>query len=105
MQVRQGWSGETAPNRWGKVDVTVDEGDLRRILTAAGLGDVDPVDVPVTVAFQLLDAESEWLLLAKLITRFGHGDDASRARMAELAASRSKTLDKLRVALGRRDPD
>jgi hypothetical protein len=46
MRVKQGWSGEIAPNQWAKVDLELEEEDLRRLLAAAGLPDVvrDPFE-------------------------------------------------------------
>lgn len=94
MKVRQGWSGEIEPNRWGKFDIELEEEDLRRTLTDAGL----PADIPVplTTAFQLLEIEAERLVLAKLITRYNYPTETGRNRMAELVQARTKLLDKLR---------
>ena len=100
MEVRQGWSGEFSPNRWGKLDVILDEGDLRRVLIAAGLGDIDPTAVPTTLAFQILDAESERLLLAKLISHFNYTGDEHRERLGALSAARTAALDRLKRHLG-----
>jgi len=99
VQVRQGWSGEVSPNRWGKLDVTLDEGDLQRILIAAGLGEINPADVPIVLAFQILDAESERLLLAKLISRFGYESEEHRQRLGDLSVARFSVLDRIKAQL------
>ena len=94
MQVRHGWSGETRPNGWDKTDVTVDEGDLARILITAGLPVEMSRSLSTTVAYQLLDIEAERLLIAK-ITRFGYPVEQAQQRLAELNAHRRAVLDKL----------
>lgn len=65
-----GWSGETEPNQWNKADVTVDEGDLDRLLNEAGLPGGLGGKLPTKLVFQLLQNEAEMLLMTRLI---GHG--------------------------------
>jgi len=96
VRVRQGWSGEVQPNVWAKIDVELDDDDLRRLLHAAGLPGVAPADVPTEVAFQLLDNEGERFVLAKLMTRYGMAEEQGRPRMVELNASKVRALDRLR---------
>lgn len=93
MQVKQGWSGEVSPNQWAKVDVTLDEDDLRRILLTAGLEEVDPANLPVYLVFQILDAEAERLVVAKLVTTHGY---EGQAQLAAAQANRQKALAKVR---------
>jgi len=95
VKVRQGWSGEIRPNIWAKVSVEVDDGDLHRMLAVAGL--LERVEaLSVAEAFQLLDAESELLLLAKLMTRYGQNDQAAKDRIVELSQVKSRLLARLR---------
>jgi hypothetical protein len=68
VQVRHGWSGEVAPNRWAKFDITLEEEDLRR-LVGAGPG---TLTLTTTLAYQLLEAEAERLVFDKLIRRYGY---------------------------------
>lgn len=96
MKVRQGWSGEIEPNRWGKFDLELEEEDLRRLLADAHLPADTPV--PLALAFQLLENEAEFLVLAKLVTRYGYPNETGRERMAQLTTAKGKLLDKLRGA-------
>ncbi len=100
MRVRQGWSGEFRPNVWGKVSVELDEIDLYRALQEAGLDILaQTARIPLTAAFQLLDADSERLLLAKLVARYGAPREEASARMAELGASRRSAIDQITQAV------
>ncbi len=99
MNVRLGWSGEVDPNIWRKVDVSVDETDLRRILIAAGLPETDLYTVPTSLVFILLENEAERLLLAQLTSRHGYPAEMARTRLAELATARTTALATLREHL------
>lgn len=91
MKVRHGWSGEIKPNVWGKVQIELEEEDLRRLLMQNDL----PADFPISVnhAYQLLEVEAERLLTAKLISRFGFdGQD----QLAALTEQRIKIIEKLK---------
>lgn len=77
MQVRVGWTGETEPNQWNKADVTVDEGDLDRLLAEAGVPGGLGGKLPTRLVFQLLQNEAEMLLMTRLM---GQGYPAEKAR-------------------------
>lgn len=98
MQVRQGWSGETAPNTWAKFDITLSEEDLVRIL---GADLYHEVTVPVTLAFGILEAEAEWLVHAKLVTRYGMDAAEGTQAMNRAARSRDTLVGKVRELAGR----
>jgi hypothetical protein len=93
VQVRQGWSGETDTNKWAKFDITLAEEDLIRIL---GPDLYNAVTVPITLAFGILEAEAEWLVYAKLVTRYGFDPTEGAAVMDRLRASRNKLVDRVR---------
>ena len=92
MKVSQGWSGETAHNRWAKINVELDEGDLTRLLLSVHLTDVDPARIPVDVAFHLLEVEAEYLITSKLINQYGYPADAGEQRLAVLRQSKDDIL-------------
>lgn len=93
MQVMQGWSGEIN-NKWAKVDVTLSEVDLARVLIGAGI-EIAPERVPLTIAWQILDAEAERFILAKLIRSHGYPADKGKARLIELAQTLRDLLAKI----------
>lgn len=96
MKVRSGWSGEVGPNQWSKFDVELDEVDLRRLLLE---NDVDPDQtLSVTQVFQLLEAQAEYLILAKLVTRYPRSQDKAEAveQMSALSASKRNVMAHLR---------
>ncbi len=99
MEIRQGWSGEIGPNQWAKFDVTLNEGDLVRLLRKAGLGHLKPVEIPIADAFQILEAEAEILVIAKLVTRYGMPNDDAAEAMARMNANQQSTFAKLREDL------
>lgn len=94
MYVRIGWSGETGSGQWSKTDVAVDETDLVRLLTAAGL----PADCVLTArqAYVLLDGECDQLLLAKLATSYGMNPTEARERIAAARARQAPVIEQLR---------
>ncbi len=96
MRVMQGWSGETATNRWAKVDVTVEEEDLRRILHTAGL----PVDQQLSTAdaFKLLAGEAERLVLVKLMVSYGYPVTEAQQKIAAITATADRVLAHYRQA-------
>lgn len=100
MRIKLGWSGETSPNVWVKTAVEVDEGDLLRVLRAVGLGNLDPIRLSTVEVYQLLDNEAERLLLAKLISRYGHDPVHGRAKLDELNAARAALTARLQAAHG-----
>lgn len=87
MQVRQGWSGEVAPGRWAKFDVTLDEEDLRRLLGPdyRKLKALTPA-----IAYTILELEAERLVIAKLVNRYGMDRDEGGKAIAELEAQRTQ---------------
>ncbi len=98
MQVRVGWSGETEPNQWNKADVTVDEGDLDRLLNEAGLPGGLSGKLPTRLVFQLLQNEAEGLLMTRLM---GHGFPAERAqaRIAAVNTTNGNIIDQIKKQL------
>ncbi len=85
MQLRQGWSGEVAPGRWAKFDITLDEEDLRRLL---GPGYKDLKMLTPAVAYTILELEAERLVIAKLVNRYGMDRDEGAQTIATLEAQR-----------------
>lgn len=98
MQVRHGWSGEYAPNTWGKVDVYLDETDLLRILAENNIG-LRPEQAPLVVTFKLLDAEAQRLLLAILVNRYRYSVEDGKRQMAQMVEQRDLQLYHLRRIL------
>ncbi len=96
MQVKQGWSGEVDPNKWAKITVELDEGDLGRILRQAGLN-VQAERLPVITAYSLLEVEAEKLILMKLIIRHGYPQDQGGRELAEFEQARIALLDQVRA--------
>lgn len=91
MQVRTGWSGEVEPNVWRKVDVELAEEDLHRLMLEHSLPEYFHERLPVVVAFELLQAHSEILLLRKLAT-IGYPADKATARIRELAEAMANLI-------------
>ncbi len=88
--MRTGWSGEVEPNTWIKIDA--DDTDIRRLLVEAGYAGADPALVPTWLAFKLLDIETERMILAKMMTRYGHDRAKGQARLAELNEQRDQAM-------------
>ena len=95
-----GWSGETQPNTWQKLDVELEQEDLERIFRENDLPDGLSDKLPTKVCFTLLNNEAEALLLNKLRT-MGYPADKASARMAVLLGSTTEivTTIKERLAL------
>lgn len=91
VQVRTGWSGEVEPNVWRKVDVELEEEDLHRLMLEHSLPEYFHERLPVVVAFELLQAHSEILLLRKLTT-LGYPADKATARIRELAEAMATVI-------------
>lgn len=96
VRVRQGWSGEVAPNRWAKFDIELEEDDLRRILSMAQLPFSSARSVDL--AFQLLEVEAERLVYAKLVNRYGYPTDEGRDKINALNATKAKLLERIRAS-------
>lgn len=104
MHVRTGWSGEVEPNVWRKVDVELEEADLQRLMLEQSL----PYDfherLPVPVAFELLQAHAEILLLRKLTT-LGYPTDKAIARIKELAEGMASIISRAQEQFGQETPE
>ncbi len=96
MQVMQGFSGEVKPSQWAKVDVTLTETDIMRVLIGAGI-EIAPEKVPLAIAWQILDAEAERFILVKLIRKYGYQVDEGKARLVELAQTIQDLIAKVRA--------
>lgn len=99
MRVRQGWSGEIAPNRWAKIDVELDEGDLLRILTGMGIDPNAANQLDARLVFTLLDNAAETLVTARLISRYQSAAGDLSERMHQLGEARVKLARRVREAL------
>lgn len=95
MQVRVGWSGETEPNQWKKADVTVDEGDLARILSEHGILNDIADRLPTRLVFHLMQNEAEILLMMRLIGQ-GYPTDKANARIAALNGTNDGILEQIK---------
>jgi hypothetical protein len=94
VRVRHGWSGEIKPNQWAKLDIELEEDDLRRLLLAAKVP-VDDVTVLLPAAYQLLEAEAEILLYATLMTRYEFPEAEARTRIADLTKIKNQVLGQI----------
>lgn len=106
MQVRLGWSGEIESNLWRKTDVELDETDVYRLLVEAEVfaaGSDESQDImdklPTKIAFQLLQAEAEILLMRKLVT-LGYPQDKASLTIGRLTAENTHVLNALKNAYG-----
>lgn len=97
MHVRQGWSGEVKPNQWAKFDVELDEGDLQRLLLMAGIDTLSPAALPVSLAFQLLEVEAEFLVIAKLVARYEYPAEQAGPQFKALDKQKGALLDRIRA--------
>lgn len=91
VRVRMGWSGETQPNTWQKVDIELEEEDLHRLMQENDLPDRLQDKLPTRVCYQLLQNEAEVMLLNKL-KFYGYPVDKANARQAVLAGSSHEIL-------------
>ena len=90
MRVRMGWTGEL-DETWQKVDVSLDEVDLVRLLTEAGVGDGVVERLSTKIAFRLLKNEAEFLLLTRL-RELGYPEQAATQRQGLLAGQNEAVL-------------
>lgn len=96
MKVKQGWSGEVESNRWAKITVELDEGDLGRILREAGIS--APADqLPVMPAYSLLEVEAERLILMKLVVRHGYPKEQGGKELAEFEQAKLALLGQIKA--------
>lgn len=98
MHVKQGWSGEVETNKWAKISVDLDDGDLARLLREAQL-DVDPAMLPVVTAYGLLEAEAERLVLMKLMVRHNYPREQGLPELAELEQTKNSLFDLIRSSV------
>ncbi len=98
VRVRMGWSGETEPNTWQKVDVELEQEDLLRLFRENDL----PVDLgdrlPTKVCFALLQNEAEMLLLNKL-RGLGYPTAKANARIAVLLGGSDEIIKAVKAQL------
>ena len=90
-------SVELANGQWVKSEITIEEVDLGRILTDAGLA--PDLHIPSMLVFQLLEAEAQTMLLAQMMIRF---ETAMRSQenLAELnkyKSAKESTLAKIKA--------
>lgn len=98
VRVRVGWSGETTSNIWQKVDVELEEEDLRRVINTAKLPEDLLSRLPAKICYQLLQNEAETMLLTKLLG-FGYPQEKASSRIAELSGSSTDILTAIRAQL------
>lgn len=96
MQVRVGWSGETQHNVWEKADISLDEGDLLRLLADADVPPDRPL--PTSVVHKLLQNEAEILLLSKLKDAVGFPAEKASDRQNVLSRQNEAILGALKKA-------
>ncbi len=101
MRVKHGWSGEVSTNRWAKVDVELDDEDLRRLVKErTGLGVEALAHLSHSAAFSLLESEAERLLYIKLCQRHGMDKDTVRGLCKEILDMQNGICAALRKNLG-----
>ena len=94
MQVMIGWTGETEPNRWRKIEVTLDETDLLRMLKENDLFSDGLTTVDV---FKLLEIEANRLVLSEIATRFnGMTGDQYKVEMSLLDIKKMSQIEKIK---------
>ncbi len=98
MRFRMGWSGEVSNGRWEKLDVELDSDDLLRILRENDLPEDLLLRLPTRLCFQLIQNETEFLLLNKL-KDIGFPDAKLRPRQADLIASTGEIIDAIKKQL------
>ncbi len=91
--MKLGWSGEVERNRWRKMDVTLGEVDLERLLLEFTVPTSHQPDT--TQAFRLLTYEAERLLTAKLVDAFGMSPADGKHRMARLTEQIEAVADEI----------
>lgn len=98
MHVRMGWSGETEPNIWQKVDIELEEEDLYRLMRQSDLPAGIHERLPTKICYQLLQNEAEMMLLSKLQT-VGYPPDKAAHRLADLIAMNNQIIDSIKKML------
>lgn len=89
MEVRLGWSGEIQ-GTWTKMDVLVEEVDLRSHLIEAGAQDVDSLKITPPHKFKLLYAMAELFVALHKMSRYPEyfGTESDQENIRKLIASR-----------------
>ncbi len=95
MQWRRALTVETASGRYEKIDLTLDEDDLAR-LVSTHLSGVRPDQLTLHEAWQLLEHEAEYLLSVELMIRLGHDVPGNQKRITEIGSAQDKNLHTLR---------
>ncbi len=90
-----GWSGEVESNVWRKADITMDEGDLIRLLRDADLPEEIAPKLSLQVAHLLLDTQVEMALTYKLRS-FGYPAEVADARMNVLKGQQQTLISGIR---------
>jgi hypothetical protein len=98
MRVRMGWSGETEPNTWQKVDIELEEQDLLRMMQQNDLPAGIQDRLPTKVCYRLLQNEAEMMLLDKLQT-VGYPPDKAAPRLAALITMNNQIVDSIKKML------
>jgi hypothetical protein len=99
MRWRRAWTGELATGHYSKLDITLDEEDLQRLL-AELLPGVPPASLTVTEAWLLLEQEAELLLAMEQTVRLHHNVEGNGKLIAQLHDERNVLLTRLRARLG-----
>ncbi len=95
MRWRRALTVETASGRYEKLDLTLDEEDLAR-LVAAHLHGVKSSQLTLHEAWQLLEHEAEYLLSVEQMVRLGFNLPENQKRITEIGSAQDKLLHNLR---------
>lgn len=101
MQIKSGWSGELSSGRWAKVDIDLDETDVRRLLVEHDI-DIEPDRIPSRYIYTLLTCEAEFLMQVTLSTRHGQASDTER--LTKLRAELRTVVDRIKELAGQDNP-
>lgn len=96
MRWRRAWTGELATGHYTKLDITLDEEDLQRLL-AEHLPGVSAAQLTVRETWLLLEQEAETLLTMDQIARLGHNVAGNQELLGKLHGERSALLGTLRA--------
>lgn len=99
--MKVGWSAEVKRNEWIRLDL--DESDLTSLLYEAGF----PIEkrhlVPSRLAYQILDNETQRLIVAKLATQYGLDSTEATEQINTLKKARELLFNQLQ-AIGAGQP-
>lgn len=96
MRIRHGWSGEYQSNHWGKLDVSLGEEDVFRLLEEAGI-DAATADLTTTEAYVLLNSEAQRLLIAGMMERYEYPAQQGKDEIALHSTHRKSVLDTVKA--------